>query len=195
MEMIGTMMLFDSDVEIYGQNEPAEYLYKVISGAVRSYKVLNDGRRQIGSFYMPGDVFGLEIGDDHTYSCETVCETRILTIKRSSLLNLVGRDKGAALQLWGIAAREMQRAQDHSLMLIKTASERVATFLLEMVSHAESNEVKLPMKRRDIADYLGLSIETLARTLTVLEESGIIARPTARRIVLCSRDALNSMTV
>jgi CRP/FNR family nitrogen fixation transcriptional regulator len=142
---------------------------------------------------MPGDIFGLEIGDEHTYSCETVCETRILTIKRSSLLNLVSRDKAAALQLWAIAAREMQRAQDHSMMLIKTAPERVATFLLE-IADVESDEIELPMKRQDIADYLGLTIETLARTLSILEKSGVIERSTARHITLRSRGALSSMT-
>jgi CRP/FNR family nitrogen fixation transcriptional regulator len=193
MDMIGTAILYDGDVEIYGQEEPADHLYKVITGAVRGYKVLSDGRRQIGSFYMPGDIFGLEIGDKHTFSSETVCQTRILAIRRSSLLNLVASDKKAALQLWAIAAREMQRAQDHSMMLIKTAPERVATFLLEIADNV-SDEVDLPMKRRDIADYLGLTIETLARTLSFLEKSGVIERSAGRRITLRSRSALNSMT-
>lgn len=193
MEMFGTVMLYGSDVEIYGQEEPADHFYKVITGAVRSYKVLSDGRRQIGAFYMPDDIFGLEIGDKHAYSSETVCQTRILVIKRSSLLNLLASDKNTALQLWAIAAKEMQRAQNHSLMLIKTAPERVATFLLEIANDV-SGEVDLPMKRRDIADYLGLTIETLARTLSLLEKSGIIERSAGRRIRLRSRRALNSMT-
>src|SRR3990170_2523200 len=67
IELMGAPMPFARNAEIYGENEPAEYLYKVISGTVRTYKVLNDGRRQIGAFYLPGDFFGLEVGDEHTF--------------------------------------------------------------------------------------------------------------------------------
>ena len=71
---MGAVMPFARNAEIYGENEPAEYLYKVVSGAVRSYKVLSDGRRQIGGFYLPGDVFGLEAGDEHGFSAEAVAD-------------------------------------------------------------------------------------------------------------------------
>ena len=74
IDLIGAAMPFARNAEIYGENEPADYVYKVVSGSVRTYKVLNDGRRQIGSFYMPGDVFGLEIGDVHTFSAEAIAD-------------------------------------------------------------------------------------------------------------------------
>jgi CRP/FNR family nitrogen fixation transcriptional regulator len=194
IEMMGAPMPFARNAEIYGENEPAEYLYKVISGAVRTYKVLNDGRRQIGSFYLPGDIFGLEVGDCHGFSAEAVADTKLLVIKRSTLVTLAGRDSEVARQLWTMAARELQRAQDHIMLLIKTAQERVAGFLLEMAERsAGASEVELPMSRQDIADYLGLTIETVSRTLTQLENSGAIAVPTSRRIVLRSRGALNRL--
>jgi CRP/FNR family nitrogen fixation transcriptional regulator len=194
IEMMGAPMPFARNAEIYGENEPAEYLYKVMSGAVRTYKVLNDGRRQIGSFYLPGDVFGLEVGDEHTFSAEAVSDSKILVIKRSALVSLAARDNEVARQLWTMAAAELQRAQDHIMLLIKTAQERVAGFLLEMASrNAGSNEVELPMSRQDIADYLGLTIETVSRTLTQLENSGAIAVPASRRIVLRSRGALSRL--
>ena len=194
IEMMGAPMPFTRNAEIYGENEPAEYLYKVVSGAVRTYKVLNDGRRQIGSFYLPGDIFGLEIGDEHTFSAEAVADCKVLVIKRSALVALAGRDNDVARQLWTMAAAELQRAQDHIMLLIKTAQERVAGFLLEMASRSPgTSEVELPMSRQDIADYLGLTIETVSRTLTQLENSGAIAVPASRRIVLRSRGALSRL--
>ena len=194
IEMMGAPMPFSRNAEIYGENEPAEYLYKVVSGAVRTYKVLNDGRRQIGSFYLPGDIFGLEVGGAHAFSAEAVADCKVLVIKRSALVALAGRDNSVARQLWTMAAAELQRAQDHIMLLIKTAQERVAGFLMEMSArNSGASEVDLPMSRQDIADYLGLTIETVSRTLTQLENSGAIAVPTSRRIVLRSRGALNRL--
>ena len=194
IDLMGAPMPFGRNVEIYGENEPAEYLYKVISGTVRTYKVLNDGRRQIGAFYLPGDVFGLEVGDEHTFSAEAIVESKILVIRRSALVALAARDNEVAQQLWAMTANELQRAQGHIMLLIKTAQERVAGFLLEMAQRsAASSEVDLPMSRQDIADYLGLTIETVSRTLTQLENSAAIAVPSSRRIVLRNRAALSRL--
>ena len=194
IELMGAPMPFARNAEIYGENEPAEYLYKLISGTVRTYKVLNDGRRQIGAFYLPGDIFGLEIGEDHTFSAEAIVDCKVLVIKRSTLVALAARDNEVARQLWTMTASELQRAQDHIMLLIKTAQERVAGFLLEMAKRsAAASEVELPMSRQDIADYLGLTIETVSRTLTQLENSAAIAVPTSRRIVLRNRAALSRL--
>lgn len=194
VEMMGAPMPFSRNAEIYGENEPAEYLYKVISGAVRTYKVLSDGRRQIGGFYLPGDIFGLECGDEHCFSAEAITECKVLVIKRSSLVSLAARDSEVARQLWTMTAGELERAQDHIMLLIKTAQERVAGFLLEMAARGASTaEIDLPMSRQDIADYLGLTIETVSRTLTQLEKTQAIAVPTSRRIVLRNRAALTRM--
>jgi len=194
IELMGAAMPFGRNTEIYGENEPADYLYKVISGTVRTYKVLNDGRRQIGSFYVAGDMFGLEIGDDHTFSAEAIVDCKILVIKRSTVIGLAARNHDVARQLWMVTAAELMRVQDHIMLLIKTAQERVAGFLLEMAKRAPaSNEVELPMSRQDIADYLGLTIETVSRTLTQLENSSAIAVPTSRRIVLRNRAALSRL--
>jgi CRP-like cAMP-binding protein len=115
-------------------------------------------------------------------------------IKRSALVTLAGRDNQVARQLWTMTAGELQRAQDHIMLLIKTAQERVAGFLLEMSARSPAgNDVDLPMSRQDIADYLGLTIETVSRTLTQLENSAAIAVPTSRRIVLRNRSALSRL--
>jgi CRP/FNR family transcriptional regulator, nitrogen fixation regulation protein len=194
IEVMGAPMPYGRNAEIYGENEPADYLYKVLSGTVRTYKILNDGRRQIGAFYMPGDMFGLEVGDDHTFSAEAICDCKVLVIKRSALVALAARNNEVARQLWTMTAGELHRAQNHMMLLIKTAQERVAGFLLEMAKRSSAiTEVELPMSRQDIADYLGLTIETVSRTLTQLENSAAIAVPTSRRIVLRNRAALTRL--
>jgi CRP/FNR family nitrogen fixation transcriptional regulator len=194
LDLMGAPMTFKRNTEIYGEGEPADYLYKVVSGAVRTYKMLSDGRRQIGAFYMPGDVFGLESGDEHTFSAEAVSEARVLVVKRSALVALAARDNEVAHQLWTITSRELQRAQEHVLALIRTAEERVVSFLLEMASRVSGgNQIELPMSRQDIADYLGLTIETVSRTMTQLETSAAIELPSSRRVVLRNRVALDRL--
>jgi CRP/FNR family nitrogen fixation transcriptional regulator len=192
--MMGAPMTFKRNVEIYGENEPAEYLYQVVTGAVRTYTVLADGRRQIGAFYVPGDVFGLETGETHHFSAEAMTETKVLVVKRSSLVALAARDTEVARQLWTLTARELERAQQHFLALIKTAEERVAGFLLDMAARVSGgNQFDLPMSRQDIADYLGLTIETVSRTMTQLESTAAIELPSSRRVVLRNRTTLGRL--
>ncbi|MGA8390192.1 MAG: helix-turn-helix domain-containing protein [Pseudolabrys sp.] len=191
ISLMGATMPYTRDAEIYGENEPADYVYGVISGAVRTYKILGDGRRQIGAFYLPGDIFGLEADDEHSFSAEAISDAKILVIKRSALLALAERESEVARQLWSVTSQELRRVQDHILLLIKTAKERVGSFLLEMAKRCPSgNDVELPMSRQDIADYLGITIETVSRNLTKLENSASIKVTSARHIVLCNRRAL-----
>jgi CRP/FNR family transcriptional regulator, nitrogen fixation regulation protein len=194
MELMEAPMSFARNAEIYGESEPADYLYKVISGTVRTCKILSDGRRQVGAFYLPGDVFGLEISAEHHFSAEAITDIKVLVIKRSALVSLADRDGDVARQLWSFTARELQRAQDHSLLLVKSAQQRVASFLLEMAERLPNSEaVELPMSRQDIGDYLGLTIETVSRTMTQLETETAIAIPTSRRIILRNRKTLNQL--
>jgi CRP/FNR family nitrogen fixation transcriptional regulator len=194
IELMGAVMPFARNAEIYGENEPADYLYKLVTGTVRTYKVLIDGRRQIGAFYLPGDIFGLETGEEHTFSAEAITDCKIIVIKRSAVLAMAAKDNEVAHQMWELTARELQRMQEHVLVLIKSAEERVAGFLLEMAGRIPgSGVVELPMSRQDIADYLGLTIETISRTLTHLEKAAAIEVPTSRRILLRNRSALNRL--
>jgi len=194
LDLTGAVMPFDRNAEIYGENEPADYVYKVISGAVRSYKVLHDGRRQIDAFYLPGDVFGLELGDEHTCSAEAITETTVLVVRRTHVLDAAERRSEVARNLWSLTARDLRRAQHHTLLLIKSAQERVAAFLLEMSERlAAGTAFELPMSRQDIADYLGLTIETVSRTLSQLEGAAAISLPASRRIVLRDRSALDRL--
>ena len=194
LDMMGAHMSFSRNAEIYGEGEAGDYIYRVVSGAVGTYKVLADGRRQVGGFYLPGDMFGLEPGDEHTFSAEAIADSKVLVIKRSAVTALAERDTEVARQLWNLTGRELHRVQDHILLLIKSAHERVATFLLEMADRVSGgNAVDLPMSRQDIADYLGLTIETVSRTLTHMESLATIEVPSSRRIVLRNRAALNRL--
>ena len=191
--LMGAPVPYARNVEIYGEHEPAEYLYKVISGGVRIYRVLTDGRRQISAFLLPGDMFGLEAGESHSCSAEAMADSVVRVIKRSAVLSLAQRDPEVARELWTLTARELGRVQDHMLALVKTAQERIAAFLLEMAERRPGAFVELPMSRQDIADYLGLTIETVSRTLTQLEQKAAIALSSSRRIVLRNRSMLTQL--
>src|SRR5258708_37182809 len=131
--LVATEFSYGKDEEIYGEDEPAEYVYQINRGAVRTYKLLSDGRRQIGAFLMPGDVFGLESGTSHRLAAEAVIDTSVRLVKRSSLEQAAGVDVQVARKLWGITAGELRRAENHMLLLgPKNAMGGVATFPLEM---------------------------------------------------------------
>ncbi|HZR72483.1 helix-turn-helix domain-containing protein [Bradyrhizobium sp.] len=187
-------MRFGRNEEIYGEDEPAEFLYQIVTGAVRTYRMLDDGRRQIVAFYLPGDIFGVEAGEAHLASAEAVNDSQVLVVKRASAMARAELQRDLSKQLWMLAVRELQRVQQHSLALIKSADERVAGFLLEMAGRCGSSaSVDLPMSRQDIADYLGLTIETVSRTFTQFAQSGMIALETSRRVQLRNRVALGRL--
>jgi len=191
IEMMGAAMPFARNAEIYGEGEPADYVYMLVSGAVRTTKVLDDGRRQVGAFYLPGDIFGLEAGEEHPFCAEAITVSTVVVVRRSALVALAGCDADAARQLWALTARELDLVRAHMMQLIRTAQERVACFLIEMAHRqAASDRVELPMSRQDIADHLGLTIETVSRTFTQLADEATIALPTHRRVVLRNRAAL-----
>jgi CRP-like cAMP-binding protein len=190
----GAAMTFERNAEIFGEGEDADYVYKVLSGSVRAYKVLSDGRRQVTAFYLPGDVFGIEQGAEHTHSAEAIDKASILLVRRTSLFNTAESNTEVARHLWSITAAELRRSQNHALLLIKTAKERIAAFLLDMAERLEGKGfVELPMSRQDIADYLGLTIETVSRTLTLLSEGSTIQFLASRRIVLRNPSRLNEL--
>jgi CRP/FNR family transcriptional regulator, nitrogen fixation regulation protein len=186
---------YRKEEEIYGENEPSEYVYQVVRGAVRSYKLLTDGRRQIGAFHLPGDVFGLDPGPTHRLTAEAITDTTVRLVKRRSLEAAAASNVQVAHSLWAMTAGDLRHAEDHMLLLgRKTALERVATFLLEMDRRlAKAGMMALPMCRRDIGDYLGLTLETVSRTLSELNDKGILAFSGARQIVLRNRQRLADM--
>lgn len=193
-EIILSEFKYRRGAEIFGESEPAEYVYQVVDGSVRSYKLLSDGRRQIGAFHLIGDIFGLEHGGVHRFTAEAIVDTTVRLVKRVSLSNVAETDASLARDLLNMTAINLKHAEDHMLLLgRKTSLERVAAFLLEMDCRLTAAGVMaLPMCRRDIADYLGLTLETVSRALSTLHERGILGflGQTQRQIVLLDRPKL-----
>lgn len=182
--------------EIFGEKEPADYVYQVVTGAVRSYKLLSDGRRQIGAFHLTGDIFGLEIGTDHRFTAEAVVDTSVRLMKRRSLELVAEGDALVSRNLLSMTSINLRHAEDHMLLLgRKTSLERVAAFLIEMDKRLTAAGIlALPMCRRDIADYLGLTLETVSRALSRLHDLGVLGfiGNNQRQIVLRDRGKLAS---
>ncbi len=188
----GARMHFRRNEEVFGEGEEAGYVYRVVAGAVRTIRFSSDGRRQILNFYFPGDVFGLECGTQHTLSAEAVGETDLALVRRSLIETAALQDAAAARALLALTQRQLQNAQDHTLVLGRRgAGERVAAFLLRLADRmAGPCEIDLPMSRADIADYLALTIETVSRAFTQMERDRTIALPSSRHVVVRDRCAL-----
>jgi CRP/FNR family nitrogen fixation transcriptional regulator len=188
---------YKKGAEIFGEKEPADYVYQVMIGAVRSYKLLSDGRRQIGAFHLTGDIFGLEIGTEHRFTAEAIVDTTVRLMKRRSLELVAESDVVVARNLLSMTSTNLRHAEDHMLLLgRKTSLERVAAFLIEMDQRSTAARIlALPMCRRDIADYLGLTLETVSRALSRLHDLGILGfiGNNQRQIVLLDRQKLASL--
>ncbi|HMO42583.1 MAG TPA: helix-turn-helix domain-containing protein [Phenylobacterium sp.] len=194
MTRLGLKMNFAKDEEIFCQDEEADLIYLVVSGAVRTTRLLSDGRRQVGAFYYPGDLVGLETGALHRFSAEALSDAALLVVKRSSLQAFAG-DGEIDRAIWEATRRELERAQEHLLVLgRKTACEKVASFLMDLAERdSQAEAIALPMGRQDMADYLGLTIETVSRMLTQLQGAPVVEFDGCRRFRVKRWDALERL--
>lgn len=193
----GTQMVLAKGEELFAEGDDAEFFYEMVSGSIRSYKLLSDGRRQIDAFHLQGDIFGLEAGSEHRFSAEAVGDVTVIAYRRSRLSTLIQDDASFGDRIMNATLRSLERAQDHMLLLgRKTAQEKMATFLLDMADRLSDDHehFELPMQRSDIADHLGLTIETVSRTLTQFARNGLIELlPASRSIGLCNKMALRGL--
>ena len=176
---------FYQDNVIALDEDVADHLLFVITGVVRSCKNCKNGNRSVVSFYLPGDFFGW-IEAKLSLSIEAATDTELLFIKRKGLLSLAAQNVRIANVLLTATTNELARAQEHVLLMSKSAKCRAATFLSDLwVRLGKAQYLDVPMSHQDIADYLGLTIETLSRSITDLERAGLIARiPSQRRLIL-----------
>jgi CRP/FNR family nitrogen fixation transcriptional regulator len=181
--------------ELYVEGEAADCFFKVISGALRTSKLLGDGRRQIDAFHLPGDIFGLEAGAARRFSAEAMGDAVVIGFHRSRLDTRGGADPVLREQVLRATLVSLERAQEHLMLLgRKSASEKLASFLLEMSQRLGSASFDLPMSRADIADHLGLTIETVSRTLTRFAREGLIGlKGLSRHVELRDRAALRQL--
>jgi CRP/FNR family nitrogen fixation transcriptional regulator len=178
--LIGVTKRFERDQPIFSEGDGAEHVFRVVSGAVRVFCLLSDGRRQIEEFYLPGDVFGVELSGRRHATAEAVGDAVLVVARRAHL----AADPVQAERLWDYALCELARCRGHVMTLgQRTASERVAAFLMELAERLDTLDgVDLPMTRQDMADYLGLTIETVSRSLTQLQKDRLIELQGCRHI-------------
>ncbi|HVY16698.1 MAG TPA: helix-turn-helix domain-containing protein [Rhodopila sp.] len=190
-EPAGSVLSFAADQRIYAEGDAARSYYKVVSGVVRTCRFLSDGRRQIDAFLLPGDVFGFESGTDRRLSAEAVSSCTVIAYRRSTAIP----DDHTVGQFFAFAMTYLEQTREHCLLLGRgSAVQKIAAFLIEMAERTDAAAtVGLPMSRQDIADYLGLTIETVSRTLSQMERQGTIALPSARKVVLKNRHLLEEL--
>lgn len=189
----GARLHFAKGEEIYAEGDDAERFYRIVSGTVRICKVLHDGRRQIEAFHFARDIFGLERGAEHRFTAEAVDDLVVLAFRARSLENLLRDDPDLGSELMTSVLASLDRARDHLVLLgRKSAHEKIATFLLNTAERLSGDDrFELPMQRGDIADHLGLTIETVSRTLTRMARDGLIGLQACGRTVdILDRDGL-----
>lgn len=191
----GVVMHFNADSQIYAEGDEARHFYKLVEGVARTCRFSSNGSRQIDAFHMTGEVFGFEAGADHRMTAEAVSDCTVIAYRRRGLEALVARNDRLGCWLFSHSMTCLALAREHSLLLGRgTAAQKICVFLREIASRGGSDiVVNLPMSRQDIADYLGLTIETVSRTLSRLERDGAIALPTTRQITLGNRLALHML--
>lgn len=188
--LTGETVVFESDV--------AASVYSLTSGLLRLSKLLPDGRRQIAGFLFPGDFLGITMEEEHAFTAEAVAPSTLCRFPRARFDEFVASHANLEGRLYAVAAHELAAARQQLVLLgRKTATERVASFLLMLAgrrSTRQQEEVLLPMSRADIADYLGLRIETVSRELTGLKTSKIIRLTGRQSLQIVNRERLQDLT-
>lgn len=200
LDRIVTHIQMRSGQTVFDESDDARYVYNISRGHVRLFKLLQDGRRQITGFLNPGDFLGLAARKTYAYSAEAITDTDLCRFKVNELEDLLDEIPAIRERLYEIANDELAAAQEQMLCLgRKTAKERVASFLVGQLRHGtdcgdEGAAFELPMSRSDIADYLGLTIETVSRTFTTLREEGLIELPSTHKVSIPNIAALEEST-
>ena len=178
------------------EGDEAVSVFNVVSGCIKLYKLLPDGRCQITGFLLPGDFCGIETEGTYAYSAAAVEPTEICSMPRKKLDAVFARRPELQRRLLAIVSHELSVAQEQMLLLgRKTATERVAAFLISLSERGKrigwpADPIHLPMTRADIADYLGLTIETVSRTMTSLRKDGLIRLHGATEVTVPVRERL-----
>lgn len=185
---------------LFFEGDEAEFVYEVLQGVVRTSKVLFDGRRQVLTFAYPGDIIGLSHDRFYHSDCDAVSDVKVRVYRKNACNTTFSADPQFCDLLLRHAAAEVSNMQEHFLMLgRKSAIEKVASFLMVVLDRVGERSVKhntcfeLPMSRSDIADFLGLTIETVSRTLTKLRKQGAIDLPNPHTVCVHNIDKLREL--
>lgn len=195
LRMAGRTMTIRRGQEIYCEGSSADNFYRIVTGAVRICKQMMNGRRQITEFAVANDMFGFDGLGEHLLSAEAITDVTLVRFPRRSVQELARRKSEIAEMMQAITLRRLSAAQMQMVLLgRKTAPERVASFLLDFAERTSianhAHVLDLPMSRYDVADHLGLTVETVSRALTAMRRSGLIAMDAAQHIRILDRDRL-----
>ncbi len=197
LSKLGIVVRFCRHETIFNQGDEAKYSYKLVSGAVRHSKFLVNGRRQIADFSLPGEYFGFQNDSEHTLTAEALSDVVVVRYPRSHVERLGEEMADVRRELMSNLRRELMMAQEHLVMLGRqSAKERVASFIVALANRVDAGNgdtITLPMGRQDIADYLGLTIETVCRAISDLKQCGVISVPNRHELVLLRLDVLEAL--
>lgn len=184
---------------LFHEGDAATRVFTLTEGTLKLYKLLPDGRRQVTGFMHPGDFLGISVHDEHAFTAEAMEQVQLCAFPRARFDDFVEDNGELERELYRLAAHELAAAQQQMVLLgRKTAAERVASFFLDLAERAERNSggstrfIDLPMSRSDIADYLGLTKETVSRVLALLKRQRLIRLEALDRIEILDRDGLEA---
>jgi len=191
LDRLGAVVTLKRDETLFREGDAAQYYFKVVQGAVRSCKLLRDGRRHVGDFYLPGDFIGLDAEQDYIFTAEAIADATVVRYSRRSVEALAAQEPKIGRRLLSLACHSLNAAQQQMLLLSrKTAEERIASFLMGIAEKKGGMQVTLPMTRTDIGDHLGLTMETVSRALAHLKHEGVIELKSSHDVRIRDREAL-----
>ena len=194
---VAPIVRYSRRTTIYSRGDKPLFSYKILEGAVRLSRVLMDGHRQVLEILLPNDTFGLEISDTHDANAECISDVVLLRCPRACIAHLNEDKPEMRRTLMRMLSKGLSAAQDHVMMLgHQGAKSRIAAFLLRLMearSFKVGEPLELPVGRQDMADYLGLTIETTCRTLTDLKLTGVIGIPNRHQIVIRNKAVLETL--
>jgi len=195
LDRVGTVVTLGRGQALFYDGDAADHYFKVLTGAVRCCKLLADGRRHVSEFYLPGDFIGFHAVDTYLFTAEAVTDTSVVRYSRRSVDALASQEPRFGRRLLTIACQSLSAAQQKLVLLgRKTAEERIASFLIDLIERGdESDRIALPMSRTDIGDHLGLTMETVSRGLSHLKSEGLISLEDSHHILVRDRDALEEL--
>lgn len=194
LDRVGTVVTITREQPLFFEGDPAECYFKVVKGAVRSCKLLADGRRHINDFFLAGDFIALDAGDAYPFAAEAVSDTTLIRYARRKVDALATQESRVAKYLVEIMRGNLSAARERMTLLgHMTAMERIASFLLGLAERADDRHIDLPMTRTDIGDYLGLTMETVSRAFSQLKSEGVIKQRGVHDVTIVDRDALEAL--
>lgn len=194
LDSIGTRVVVGRGHALFREGDDADTIYRIVSGALRTSRLMPDGRRYVADFLFPGDFVGLNDSALRSTTADALCDTIVVRCSRQQFESKLEADRRLGRMILSVLTGGLSSAQERMLLLgRKSAAERVASFLLMMADRDGGDAIELPMTRGDIADYLGLTIETISRVISQFKARNVICAQGATTLRIQKRDVLEGL--